>query len=405
MVNKCRFCKSDDFDPFADFGNMPISRFYREDLDEHLPKVRMDIVICKKCKLIQNKFIPNLDALYQSKHYSTAFQRPKHLNELISTALCYAEPTNVIDIGSNDGSLIEFLRQFDEIEKIIGIEPNKMNVEISRRHGHTVYEGYLNQKLANEIILKEGKFEIIICRHVLEHVPDFITFLKDCKSLMKDDGVFILELPNVDEGFGFGNPVIIWEEHVNYFTKSIIRNILDAAGYKILAERDYLFGGGAIAFFLKKIEKSATKKISLSYTTNEYSNFNAVSLEISSISKSVISEAKKNGFKILVFGCGPRTSTFINFCGIGEDIDFYIDDRPDLNGLFLPGGNTPIICFEQLKLNSSDKILVFLGVGSENNTKIKLKFAKHPGIKKYISMFHPNDTLGELKLMNFDFKI
>ena len=399
MASKCRLCNSSSVTPFCDFGTMPISRYYTSLPTDKVPSVQMDIVKCSKCSFIQNKTIPDLDQLYQSEHYATAFQKPKHLCDLISTAFCYSASKKIIDVGSNDGALIDFLSDYVEIEQIVGLEPNSKNVSISQQKGHTVYSGYLNNEIAEQIIADNGRFDIVIARHVLEHVPDFISFLASATNLMKNDGLLVLELPDVDEGFCIGNPVIIWEEHVNYFTKALLDEIFKAIGMDIVARRNYVFGGGAYALFIKNKPKNFSALSSLEFHDNRYINFADSTSKMAKTAHSLLNMAKNKGYDICVYGCGPRTSTFINHCKINHLVDHFIDDREDLEGLLLPGTYKPIVNFNTVSEYLSSKCLVLLGVGAETEPKIIQKTSCLPIELKFISMFHPKDSLTQMENM------
>lgn len=47
-----------------------------------------------------------------------------------------------------------------------------------------------------ELIGKQGIYDYIIASHVIEHVPDFVSFLIQCEMLLKPDGVLSLIVPD-----------------------------------------------------------------------------------------------------------------------------------------------------------------------------------------------------------------
>ena len=68
------------------------------------------------------------------------------------------------------------------------------------------------------------------------------------RTLLRDDGLLVLELPEVEESFRLGSPAILWEEHVNYFTPALAEHMLRRFGFEICDRRSYVFGGGSMAF-------------------------------------------------------------------------------------------------------------------------------------------------------------
>lgn len=343
------------------------------------------------------KKLPEMDSLYQSEYYATAFQKPKHLADLVATSFCYAEPNTILEVGSNDGSFIEYLSKYPEVQKVIGIEPNLHNVKISRSQSHIVYDGYFNEDLATQILDEQGAFDIIFCRHVLEHVPDPVAFLEACIKVLNNDGILVVELPNVDEGFKSSNPVIIWEEHVNYFTNSFLKHFFKALGFSILATRDYVYGGGANAWVLKKTSNPNLALLNSVKNEDEYGQFYSNTQLLAEKTIQLFSQAKSLGQLIVVYGCGPRTSTFLNYMSLAEQVDYFIDDRLDLNGLYPPNGKSKIINFKQFSSISNQQVLMFLGVGAETESKIKRRLETLDIQIEFVSMFHPKPTLQQVE--------
>ena len=192
------------------------------------------------------------DLIYgEADTYTTGFQQPRHLEDLITTTVARQDPGRAIDIGCNDGSLLEALRRAG-YAKVVGIEPNPMAAAIAREKGHQVYTSYLSKDLATQIIADCGEFDTVYLRHVVEHVSDLGAFFEAVRMLLRPDGLLVLELPDVEEGFALGSPAILWEEHVSYFTHALAEYMLERFGFHVSDRRRYVFGGGSIAFVAQK---------------------------------------------------------------------------------------------------------------------------------------------------------
>ncbi len=105
---------------------------------------------------------------------------------------------------------------------------------------------------AKEIVVKHGAFDTVRLRHVVEHVSDLDGFFAGIRTLQRDDGLLVLELPEVEESFRLGSPAILWEEHVNYFTPALAEHMLRRFGFEICDRCNYVFGGGSMAFVARK---------------------------------------------------------------------------------------------------------------------------------------------------------
>lgn len=56
-------------------------------------------------------------------------------------------------------------------------------------------------------LIGTSKFDYIIASHVIEHTPDFISFLVECSNMLKDDGVLSLVVPDMRYCFDFLRPL------------------------------------------------------------------------------------------------------------------------------------------------------------------------------------------------------
>src|SRR5262249_37449269 len=154
------------------------------------------------------------DLIYgEADTYTTGFQQPKHLEDLITTTLARQDPGRAIDVGCNDGSLLEVLRRAG-YRQVIGVEPNPVAAAIPRKKGHEVHTSYLTKELAGRLVAHSGEFDTVYLRHVVEHVSDLEGFFVAVRTLLRADGLLVLEFPDVEEGLALGSPAVLWEEHV-----------------------------------------------------------------------------------------------------------------------------------------------------------------------------------------------
>ena len=118
------------------------------------------------------------DLIYgEADTYTTGFQRPRHLEDLITTAVARQDPAKAIDVGCNDGTLMENLRRAG-YRQVVGVEPNAIAAELARKKGYNVYTSYLTEAQAQQIVAKHGEFDTVFLRHVVEHVSDLERFLR-----------------------------------------------------------------------------------------------------------------------------------------------------------------------------------------------------------------------------------
>ncbi len=393
----CRLCSSTDLHEVINLGYMPLSHQLRKSLSEKEYFFPVHFHYCNNCGLLQIHDTIQPDILYDAETYSTSFQKPRHIDELITTVVAYKSPGAVLDVGCNDGSLLKSLKGHG-FNILVGIEPNSHAAVIAKEGFQNIYVDYLTSSSSESLLKKHAKFDFIFARHVLEHVTDLEDFFASLNMLLLPDGLFIMELPHVETGFAFGNPVILWEEHVNYFTEDLVHAMFRRYGFEVLDKRYYAFGGGSVAFIARRIlpetlNLAKAKSFSLSYYQGYADRIHILKEDINSL----LTLAKSRNYEVAIYGAAPRSCTMINYIKCGANIDFVIDDRADIHNRYMPGTDKPIHSLSETNLGSK-KPLVLLGVGAENEYKVleKLK-AKLGYYPVSVSLFPPRDVYTSVK--------
>lgn len=393
----CHLCKRSELDEVIDLGKMPLSHQLRTSLSQEEPVFPVHFHYCNHCGLLQMRDTIPPDALYDAETYSTGFQQPKHLDDLITTVLSYRAPGPVLDVGCNDGSL---LRVFEAhgFSKLAGVEPNSHAADMARRNPHHhIITDYLTPDVANSLKKQQGSFDFIVARHVLEHVTDLESFFAGVDTLLSKDGLFIVELPHVETGFNANNPVILWEEHVNYFTEPQVEAMFAHFGFTILDRRHYAFGGGSVAFIARRdVKKPLDVRVSQSHSKEYFENFDHTIRHLRKNFRDAVETARESGYAIAVYGAAPRSCTLLNYAGLGYDMDYVIDDRADIQGRIMPGTQLTITPLDTVEFDTRP-LLVLLGVGAEHEHKVLTRLKQKLGYAPIsVSLFPPRDVHASL---------
>jgi 2-polyprenyl-3-methyl-5-hydroxy-6-metoxy-1,4-benzoquinol methylase len=161
-------------------------------------------------------------------------RRVKSIKDIVKTG-------SVLDIGCAKGLFL------DEMKKsgynTYGIEMSEQNAEICKANNHSVFHGDLDSyHISNYLKLK---FDIISCLDVIEHVPNPNDFLHKIKDLLNNEGLLILSTPNfsglVSKLLGNRDPFLIPPEHLNFFTKSGLKELIKANGFEVIRVNTFGF--------------------------------------------------------------------------------------------------------------------------------------------------------------------
>ena len=396
--HSCFFCKSKKLEEVIDLGEMPLSHHLRKRINEQDLSFHIKYGICLDCGLLQiSKSVP-AEILYSSDTYTTGFQKPKHIEDLLTAANSYRNMSSALDIGCNDGQLLESLKKYG-FDLTVGVEPNQHAANKTKNLGHIVYNNFLDKMLAENIKQDHGCFDAIYARHVVEHIENISDFYNCIQLLLAPDGIFVMEIPQVEVGFDYNSPVILWEEHVTYFTEGGAKKMLASQGFEVLCMRYYSYGGGSLAFICKKNKKKPFKeKLDDKYDIKFFKKYDLNIRQLKENLSSLIFSAKENGYDIAVYGAAPRSCTILNYAELGRKIDYVIDDREDIQGRIMPGTEKYITSLKES--NFGDRpLLVLLGVGAENEKRVLSKLSDKLNYAPVnVSMFPPRDIWSSIEL-------
>ena len=125
---------------------------------------------------------------------------------------------DVLDIGSGDGYIVNKLleKHLSVIGTTICIEDVKNNIIYCDMH---------------DLIFEDKSFDVVIARHVLEHALSPRLALREAWRVLRDDGLFLFEVPVNLDGVEYNN-----RTHFYYFMPKQYINMLERNGFKIQKE-------------------------------------------------------------------------------------------------------------------------------------------------------------------------
>jgi SAM-dependent methyltransferase len=168
-------------------------------------------VICKNCGLVYLN--PRPTAAEYARLYSGIYET--------------LFPTAFLEVGPGDGAFLKLLKANSGLKSVSGIEPSPKAVEVCRKRGLDVEEGYLTSTSP------AGQFDCVAAFHVLEHALDPMSLLRVFHSRLNDNGTLLVEVPNILGNWrGLG---MIHIAHPSQFSPDSLRFALSLAGFRVLA--------------------------------------------------------------------------------------------------------------------------------------------------------------------------
>ena len=136
----------------------------------------------------------------------------------------------VLDVGASTGVMLDIFK--DEGWKVWGVEPSK-SASVAEGKGHKVVKDIFERAK-----LPKNYFDVVVLNHTLEHMDEPLIVLKKVETLLKDDGIIFVDVPNAGglgaRILGKNWPYLLPKEHKYQFTKESLSKLLNEAGFKIV---------------------------------------------------------------------------------------------------------------------------------------------------------------------------
>jgi len=371
-IKKCRICKHNNLKSVLDLESQPPANSLYLKGDDPAVEVALRLLYCHNCSTVQLGEDVNPNYLFNNYLWvsGTASGAEKYSYQFVKKALkkiegLSSEKPYVIEIASNDGT---FLKRFiDSNCKVLGIDPAKNIAELANNNGIPTIAEFFTLDLANELIGKDGKADMIFARNVIPHVKEIHSVIAGISALLKNNGVGIIEFHNANLILEEVQYDYIYHEHLFYFTLKTMSDLLERHGLFCYDLSSSPISGGSWVVYFSKNKKLKSKKIleleakELHSEINSYDHWLLFSENVKKHAEKLKKLVNDNDNKIIAYGASARSSTLLNFCGINSDqISVIIDKNPLKQGLLTAGSNIPIVSLEDCKeeLKSATKILL-----------------------------------------------
>lgn len=373
----CRFCDNELKNVFLDLVNSPLSNSYLHDYQLNKPEIfyPLRLFLCDKCYLVQLEAFQAPDEIFNDKYayyssYSTDWlEHCRLFVDMIIDRFGFNNKSQIIEIASNDGYLLQFFKK--RKIPVLGIEPAANVARTAQEKGIETLVDFFSVELAQSNIVINNKADLIIGNNVFAHVPDISDFVSALKIALKKQGVITLEFPHLVQLIEQNQFDTIYHEHFSYYSFYTVRNIFNKHGLELFDVEQITTHGGSLRIYGKH-EEDKSKPISsnvmrlieeekaqgilkIEYYEGFKENVNKVKNDLLGF----LLEQKGNKKNIAAYGAAAKGNTLLNYCGIKNDlIHFVVDASPHKQNKYLPGSHIPIVDETFIKKSKPDYILI-----------------------------------------------
>jgi 2-polyprenyl-3-methyl-5-hydroxy-6-metoxy-1,4-benzoquinol methylase len=361
---------------FVDLGMSPLANSFLKpaQLQQMEPFYPLHVYVCEHCFLVQLEEFASPDRIfsdyaYFSSYAETWLQHARAYTELVTQRFALHRHSQVVEIASNDGYLLQYF--VDKNVPVLGIEPAANVAEVARQKGIPTLVKFFGQATAQELAAQGRQADLLVGNNILAHVPDLHDFVSGLKTLLKPQGVITLEFPHLLRLIAEHQFDTIYHEHFSYFSLITVEQVLAAHGLTLFDVEELPTHGGSLRIYARHAQDAAkpigqqvldlkTREEAAGFTRLE--PYLAFAEQVQQTKRDILAfliAAKNQGKSTVGYGAPAKGNTLLNYCGIRSDfLDYTVDRSPYKQGHFLPGTHIPIFHPDKIKETKPDYLLI-----------------------------------------------
>jgi len=376
-INSCRICGNKNLQKIFDLNNQYIQGSFikKNSPPTYQKKIPLQLVLCKNCTLVQLRHTTNKKILYKNYWYESGVNETmrnhlKNIVKIVSKIKVKKKKINVLDIGCNDGTLLNFYpkKNFNRY----GIDPSQIINKIKKKD-IKIFRDYFPPK-KNAFKNLKIKLDIITSIAMFYDLDNPNLFVKKIKSSLSDNGIWVFELSYLLDMLKLNSFDTICHEHLEYYSIHSLDYLMKKNDLKIFDITRNKINGGSIRCFvthesnklydkskkmtkIKKL-KNYEKKINIK-TLKPYKEFYKKITILKNKMKDLLYSINQQKKTIHIYGASTKGNTILQWYDIDRNSIKYAADRnKEKWGARTIGSKIDIISEKKSKRMSPDYYLV-----------------------------------------------
>ena len=362
--DNCRLCGSDDLVDAFSLGEQYINDFVPKEKIGKGQTAPLDLVMCNKCSLIQLQHTAPQELLYSRFYWyrsgvtETMRRELRDISETIENMVDLNDGDVVLDIGANDGTLLETYSVSGL--KRVGCEPADNLIDELKSvtdyvmHDFWLYDSYEKHKQKWGV----GKAKVITAIGMFYDLDEPNLFIRDVAKALDKDGVFVAQLmclSNMLKTNDIGN---ICHEHIEFYSLESLRYMFESNGLEIFKVDENNVNGGSYRIFARHLDKGSIP-FDEHYTIDDLLAFKERIDKNRDECVSFIQEEVAKGKTVYIYGASTKGNVILQYYGLGPDLITAAAERsPEKWGKYTIGSWIPIISEEDARKAQPDYFLV-----------------------------------------------
>ena len=371
----CRLCGARDFAHVLSLTPTPPANAFvpADRLDVPQPAFPLDLFFCRACAHVQLLDVVDPGVLFADYVYVSGTSRVfvEHFRRYAEAMIrehLPAPPALVVDVGSNDGTL---LRHFaGRGYTVVGVDPARKIAEQATASGIPTLPGFFTPDVAARLRDRHGAASLVTANNVFAHADDLDAIVEGVRGLLAPGGAFVVEVSYLVDVVSKTLFDTIYHEHLAYHTVGPLVGFFERHGLELVRVERIDTHGGSIrcvaqhAGAARSRDGSVARAVELERragldrpeTLVEFSRrVDALRREF----RGLVGDLTARKHAVAGFGAPAKATTLMYHFGIGpETIAFIVDDSPLKQHLFTPGLHVPVLPVDELYRRRPDDVIV-----------------------------------------------
>lgn len=374
-IDRCRM-SGEPLVPNIDFGRQPLGNGFlmpEQFADEYFYSMRTgyapDSMMYQLCEQpTAERMFHDHYAFYSSTSQAMSSHFADFANAVRRMPALHGAAPFVVELGCNDGILIRHFAQAGM--RHLGIEPSSNVAAVARSHGVDTLETFFTEDSAAGIVAARGQADAILAANVMCHIGAIDSVARGIRLLLRPTGILAFEDPYLGDVIAKTSYDQIYDEHAFLFSAHSVQRLFGRHGLELIAASPQPTHGGSMRYILAhagacSVEDSVHAIIERERALglHETTTYHAFAERVASSRIELVdllSELKHAGKRVVGYGATSKSTTILNYAGIGPDlIEFIADTTPIKQGKYSPGMHIPVRPYEAFVTDPPDYAVLF----------------------------------------------
>ena len=251
----CRSCGQTALSPVLSLGRTPLANalLTADQLQEPEETFPLELVFCPRCTLVQiTETVPPeklfRDYVYFSSFSDTVLEHARDIAGGLATQRGLGPENLVVEIASNDGYLLQ--NYHARGIPVLGIEPARNISQVAEARGVRTINEFFDQALATRLRACGAAADVLHAHNVLAHVAGLHGVVSGIATLLKPDGVAVIENHYVKDLIDQVQFDTIYHEHLCYYAATSFEALLRPHGLTLVDAARLPIHGGSLRVFV-----------------------------------------------------------------------------------------------------------------------------------------------------------